>query len=85
MTMADEAISNLTTVSLALVLNGLDPAFGYESWRRLLFPDFYRLTFEGKWVIDVNRLWDAAQKGATRHDCGFHPRLEAKIVPFRHS
>ena len=26
---------------LALILNGLDPAFGYEFWRQLSFPDVY--------------------------------------------
>ena len=31
---------------LALVLNGLDPGYGYAFWRRLSFPDIYRLTFD---------------------------------------
>jgi 2,3-bisphosphoglycerate-dependent phosphoglycerate mutase len=32
---------------LALVLNALDPAFGFEAWRGLTFPDAWRLTFDG--------------------------------------
>ena len=44
---------------LALVLNGLDGAFGYEFWRRLSFPDVYQLVFDGATLRTVDRLWDA--------------------------
>jgi 2,3-bisphosphoglycerate-dependent phosphoglycerate mutase len=30
---------------LALILNGFDPAFGYDFWRSLSFPDVYQLEF----------------------------------------
>ena len=45
---------------LALVLNALDPRFGYEFWRGLSFPDIYRVAFDGSAFRDVKRLWDAA-------------------------
>jgi 2,3-bisphosphoglycerate-dependent phosphoglycerate mutase len=45
---------------LALVLNALDPSFGYEFWRRLSFPDIYQLTFDGLELRGVERQWDAA-------------------------
>ena len=45
---------------LALILNGMDPAFGYEFWRRLSFPDVYRLEFDGTTLIRVQRIWQPA-------------------------
>jgi broad specificity phosphatase PhoE len=42
---------------LALILNGFDSTFGYEFWRRLSFPDIYRLDFEGDTLIRVQRTW----------------------------
>jgi 2,3-bisphosphoglycerate-dependent phosphoglycerate mutase len=45
---------------LALVLNALDPRFGYEFWRQLSFPDLYQLMFDGSDLRDVAHLWDAA-------------------------
>ena len=44
---------------LALALNGLDPSFGYEFWRRLSFPDVYGLTLDGRRLIGVERIWDS--------------------------
>src|SRR5688572_19168856 len=32
---------------LALILNALDPSFGYEFWRGLSFPDVYQVAFSG--------------------------------------
>ena len=43
---------------LALILNGLDPTFGYEFWRRLSFPDIYRLRFGDDRLVGVERVWD---------------------------
>jgi 2,3-bisphosphoglycerate-dependent phosphoglycerate mutase len=43
---------------LTLMLNGLDPRFGYQFWRELSFPDIYQLTFDGEWLRSVERLWD---------------------------
>ena len=45
---------------LALVLNGLDPAFGYDFWRTLSFPDVYRLEFEGTSLVGAERVWEQA-------------------------
>jgi len=42
---------------LALVLNGLDSAFGYQFWRQLSFPDVYRLSLEDHVLVGVERLW----------------------------
>jgi 2,3-bisphosphoglycerate-dependent phosphoglycerate mutase len=42
---------------LALILNGLDPAFGYEFWRQLSFPDVYELQFEGVTLVRVRHIW----------------------------
>ena len=43
---------------LTLILNGLDSTFGYEFWRRLSFPDVYRVEFEGLRLARVQRIWD---------------------------
>jgi 2,3-bisphosphoglycerate-dependent phosphoglycerate mutase len=45
---------------LALVLNALDPKFGYDFWRRLSFPDIYQLVFTSTKLRSVERLWDGA-------------------------
>ena len=45
---------------LALVMNALDPTFGYEFWRRLSFPDIYQLVFNRTELHSVERQWDAA-------------------------
>jgi 2,3-bisphosphoglycerate-dependent phosphoglycerate mutase len=45
---------------LALVLNALDPRFGYEFWRGLSFPDIYQVAFSGTEFRGVERLWNAA-------------------------
>lgn len=42
---------------LALILNGFDPAIGYEFWQRLSFPDVYRVTFESGTLANVTREW----------------------------
>jgi hypothetical protein len=46
--------------SMALILNGFDPSFGYEFWRELSFPDVYELEFEASALIRVRRIWDKA-------------------------
>ena len=45
---------------LALILNGLDPAFGYEFWRQLSFPDVYELELDRVTLIRVRRIWEQA-------------------------
>ena len=45
---------------LALILNGLDPAFGYEFWRQLSFPDVYELQLDGVTLVHFRRIWKEA-------------------------
>jgi 2,3-bisphosphoglycerate-dependent phosphoglycerate mutase len=47
---------------LALVLNALDPGFGYEFWRGLSFPDVYQVAFTGTEYRGVERLWVATTR-----------------------
>jgi 2,3-bisphosphoglycerate-dependent phosphoglycerate mutase len=42
---------------LALILNGFDPAFGYDFWISLTFPDVYELTFDDSRMAGVRRIW----------------------------
>jgi 2,3-bisphosphoglycerate-dependent phosphoglycerate mutase len=42
---------------LALILNGFDPAIGYEFWQRLSFPDVYCARFENGALANVTREW----------------------------
>jgi 2,3-bisphosphoglycerate-dependent phosphoglycerate mutase len=42
---------------LALVVNGLDPAYGFDFWRGLSFPDAYRLSFDEDEVVRIERVW----------------------------
>jgi 2,3-bisphosphoglycerate-dependent phosphoglycerate mutase len=43
---------------LALILNGLKPAFGFEFWRSLTFPDVCELRFQRAALVNVRRIWD---------------------------
>jgi 2,3-bisphosphoglycerate-dependent phosphoglycerate mutase len=43
---------------MALVLNGFNPAFGYEFWRGLSFPDVYQLEFETAALLRATRIWE---------------------------
>jgi 2,3-bisphosphoglycerate-dependent phosphoglycerate mutase len=43
---------------LALVVNALDPAYGYEFWRGLTFPDVYELQFRGPRLEGMRRVWE---------------------------
>ena len=65
---------------LALVLNAFDPAFGFEAWRALTFPDAWRLTFRGGRLASCARLPPASSvadapaglheiRGASRQRC----------------
>ena len=42
---------------LALILGALNSSYGYETWRALTFPDVYRLVFQGKALVDLERVW----------------------------
>jgi 2,3-bisphosphoglycerate-dependent phosphoglycerate mutase len=45
---------------LALILNGLDRAYGYDFWRELTFPDIYRLQFDFDRLLKAERVGDTA-------------------------
>jgi 2,3-bisphosphoglycerate-dependent phosphoglycerate mutase len=45
---------------LALVVNGLDSAYGYDFWRRMTFPDVYELQFRESSPEGIRRVWDEA-------------------------
>ena len=45
---------------LALILNGLKPAYGFEFWRSLTFPDVYELRFQRAALVNVRRMWNVA-------------------------
>ena len=47
---------------MALMMNGLDQSYDYEFWRRLSFPDVYRLTFDGDRLTSVERAWDVGDR-----------------------
>jgi 2,3-bisphosphoglycerate-dependent phosphoglycerate mutase len=49
---------------LALILNGLDPAFGYAFWRQLSLPDVYELQLDGVTMVSVRRIWKQAASDA---------------------
>ena len=50
---------------LALIMNGFDQSYDYEFWRRLSFPDAYRLTFDGDRLISAERSWDGGDRRAS--------------------
>jgi 2,3-bisphosphoglycerate-dependent phosphoglycerate mutase len=43
---------------LALVVNGLDSAYGYDFWRGMTFPDVYELQFRESSLEGIRRVWD---------------------------
>lgn len=51
---------------LALMLNGLDPSYGYDTWRSLSFPDVYRLSFRGDAPVRIERTWTPPNARAPR-------------------
>ncbi len=42
---------------MALIMNCFDDTYDYEFWKKLSMPDIYKLTFEGKELKDVQRIW----------------------------
>ena len=47
---------------MALMMNGLDRSYDYDFWRRLSFPDIYRLTFDGTRLTSVEHAWDVGDR-----------------------
>jgi 2,3-bisphosphoglycerate-dependent phosphoglycerate mutase len=45
---------------LALILNAFRPAFGFDFWRALTFPDAYELRFQKTTLVNVRRIWNGA-------------------------
>ncbi|HEY7568941.1 MAG TPA: histidine phosphatase family protein [Gemmatimonadaceae bacterium] len=43
---------------LALILNAFRPAFGFDFWRALTFPDAYELRFQKAALVNVRRIWN---------------------------
>ena len=41
----------------ALILNALDPKYGYQTWLHLSFPDVYRLSFRADRIQRIERVW----------------------------
>jgi 2,3-bisphosphoglycerate-dependent phosphoglycerate mutase len=52
-----QAVLSTHGTLLALMLNGLDAAFGFAFWQRLTFPDVYRLDLDGTGPPRVSREW----------------------------
>lgn len=50
---------------MALIMNGFDQSYDYEFWRRLSFPDVYRLTFDGDRLTSAERTWEAGDRRAS--------------------
>jgi 2,3-bisphosphoglycerate-dependent phosphoglycerate mutase len=42
---------------LALMVNALDPRYGFEFWRQMTFPDVYQLEFSGDQLVRLINLW----------------------------
>lgn len=42
---------------MVLIMNFFDKQYDFEFWKRLEMPDIYKLTFEGRKLVNVTRLW----------------------------
>ena len=47
---------------MALMMNALDPEYGYEFWRSLSFPDTYRLHFDGDRLMKAERVRETKKR-----------------------
>ncbi|OIU71548.1 histidine phosphatase family protein [Rossellomorea aquimaris] len=43
---------------MVLIMNHFDPQYDFEFWQKLEMPDIYKLTFEGKVLLGVERVLD---------------------------
>ncbi|KSU62043.1 phosphoglycerate mutase [[Bacillus] enclensis] len=43
---------------MVLIMNHFDPQYDIEFWQKLEMPDIYKLTFEGKSLLGVERVLD---------------------------
>lgn len=42
---------------MVLIMNYFDKNYGFSFWKELNMPDIYKLTFDKKILIEVNRIW----------------------------
>jgi 2,3-bisphosphoglycerate-dependent phosphoglycerate mutase len=42
---------------MVLIINYFDETYGYEFWQKLDMPDIYRLTFNGKQLLEITHHW----------------------------
>lgn len=42
---------------MVLIMNFFDNKYGFDFWKELEMPDIYKLSFNGKKIIDVQRIW----------------------------
>ncbi|SDM89138.1 2,3-bisphosphoglycerate-dependent phosphoglycerate mutase [Psychrobacillus sp. OK028] len=43
---------------MVLIMNYFDHGYDFTFWKELDMPDIYKLTFENKKLIEVNRIWE---------------------------
>ncbi|MCJ8009169.1 histidine phosphatase family protein [Lederbergia wuyishanensis] len=48
---------------MVLIMNYFDTIFDFTFWQKLDMPDIYKLTFSGRELIGVNRIWGADNNG----------------------
>ncbi len=51
---------------MVLMMNYFDKRYDYNFWKKLDMPDIYKLTFEDKNLIKINRIWNRIQ--GDKHD-----------------
>ncbi|HEY4554233.1 MAG TPA: histidine phosphatase family protein, partial [Bacillaceae bacterium] len=42
---------------MVLIMNHFNQSFDYNFWRQLEMPDIYKLSFEGKRLVNTEKLW----------------------------
>ncbi|AJH78308.1 histidine phosphatase family protein [Heyndrickxia coagulans] len=42
---------------MVLIMNYFDKKYGFNFWKELEMPDIYKLSFNGKELVDVQRIW----------------------------
>ncbi len=43
---------------MVLIMNFFDRQYNFSFWQNLDMPDIYKLTFDGKVLRNVERIWD---------------------------
>lgn len=47
---------------MVLIMNYFDKKYGFNFWKELEMPDIYKLSFNGKELVDVQRIWKWLEK-----------------------